>query len=66
MEKVMSPYQLWRRRIFDCLSLALLLQALSMGSAQPGAAPGDKVTTAYTTIGGIITPFWISYEKGIF
>jgi len=62
----MSPYQLWRKRIFGWLSLALILQASSVGSAQAGAAPIDKVTTAYTTIGGIITPFWITYEKGIF
>jgi ABC-type nitrate/sulfonate/bicarbonate transport system substrate-binding protein len=49
-----------------CLSLALVLILSSTQRALAGAAPMYKMTTAYTTVGGIITPFWISYEKGLF
>jgi len=41
----MSLYQLWQRRIFGWSSLAFLLQTLSVGSAQAGAAPRDRVAT---------------------
>lgn len=53
-------------KLFGWLCLAAMIPPLSMGFAIAGAASKGKVTTAYTTIGGIITPFWISYEKGIF
>src|SRR5713226_3033636 len=29
-------------------------------------ATANRLSTAYTTIGGIVTPVWLAYEKGIF
>ena len=47
-----------------CVALTLLIAAANRAIA--GAAPAYKINTAYTTIGGIVTPFWMSYEKGLF
>ena len=49
-----------------CLCLALALSVAATHRALAGAAAVYKINTAYTTIGGIITPFWMSYEKGLF
>ena len=48
------------------LSLALLPSILAVNVVLAGAAPSHKMTTGYTTIGGIVTPLWLSHEKGLF
>ena len=57
------------RKVFGCFCLALIISAtgvgLSVGTANAGA-PSAKLTVAYTTVGGILTPIWIPVEKGIF
>ena len=57
------------RKVFGCFCLALIISAtgvgLSVGTANAGA-PSAKLTIAYTTVGGILTPIWIPVEKGIF
>jgi NitT/TauT family transport system substrate-binding protein len=57
---------LMRGKIFPWLGLALIVATFGVRFVIAASPSKDKVTTAYTTIGGIITPFWISYEKGIF
>ncbi len=49
-----------------CLCLALTFSITAAHRAIAGPAPLYKINTAYTTIGGMITPFWMSYEKGLF
>jgi ABC-type nitrate/sulfonate/bicarbonate transport system substrate-binding protein len=49
-----------------CLCLAVGLSLSSTPRALAGAGTLHKMTTAYTTVGGIVTPFWMSYEKGLF
>ena len=51
---------------FRCFWLLLVLSAFGLNPVLAASAPKDKVSSAYTTIGGILTPFWISHEKGIF
>jgi len=54
------------RKTFAWLWLAPLLSASITSLALAGAAPRDKMTSAYTTVGAILTPIWIPIEKGIF
>lgn len=64
----MRPYRL-RRLSFECFFLALVIFAthLSLGvSTANGGAASTKVSVAYTTVGGILTPIWIPVEKKIF
>lgn len=53
---------------FIGLFAALWIAVFPAVSAQAADAPGklSRVATAYTTVGGIITPVWITYEKGLF
>jgi ABC-type nitrate/sulfonate/bicarbonate transport system substrate-binding protein len=53
-------------RSFGCFCLLLVISAFGLNPVLAAGAPKDRVSSAYTTIGGILTPFWISHEKGIF
>ncbi len=48
------------------LTLLILLAAGEFSNAARPAPKLDKVTAAYTTVGGILTPIWIPLERGIF
>ena len=54
-----------RRSFFRILAAMLWVLALSAEWVRAADAP-HRVSTAYTTIGGIVTPVWLAYEKGIF
>lgn len=59
----------WRRgRYHSRLVAATGIMLLAAVSARGADAPPKttKVTTAYTTVGGIITPVWLATEKGFF
>ncbi len=62
----MGTYRSWWRTLFGWLLFVLSLHVVGAGFAQAGAAPRDKMTSAYTTVGAILTPIWIPIEKGIF
>jgi ABC-type nitrate/sulfonate/bicarbonate transport system substrate-binding protein len=64
----MERYWISLKRIFRFLSLLLVVKfaASELSGAASPSPQLAKVTVAYTTVGGILTPIWIPVEKGIF
>ena len=54
------------RSILTGFGLALLPSILPVNVVLAGAAPSHKMSTGYTTIGGIVTPLWLSHDRGLF
>ena len=57
---------IWALSHFLFWTLCIYASASPFALAASPTPKLEKVTSAYTTIGGIITPIWIPLEKGIF